>query len=154
MLMRIMGYLIAEWPVRNRSLPQMIEKLEANAAEVEARFSSAPDTPANRGQAGHIIGIERWGQTRLRAFLTDAAAPTDNYDGYRPDADAAPDMAALRTAFSQARAETITIARELAAAADTISDNRIAHNDFGDLSPRGWLNYLASHAAYESKRLK
>ena len=67
------------------SIDELRKGLETSCSAVALEMANAADTPMNRQKAAHVIGIERWGQQRLRAALTPARAPVmDEYDGYRP----------------------------------------------------------------------
>ncbi len=131
------------------SLEEIRKELESNRDEVSERMAAAADTPGNCAQAGHVIGIERWGTERLRSALSANPCPKDDeYDAYRPQC--AQNMAALSQEFLAARADTLALFEGLRA----VPDRRIPHNDLGDLSVRGWLVYLSNHASMESKKLK
>jgi hypothetical protein len=108
----------------------------------------AADTARDRDLAGHVIGIERWSQRRLRPALGEPVVH-DEYDGYRPDP--ALGMTALAEAFAQTRDETLDLARR---AADLPPSVRAAHNDPGQLSVGGWLFCIDSHAQRESGRIR
>lgn len=75
----------------------------------------------------------------------------DEYDAYRPRTDLS--MEQLRAALVETRMETVRLARELGARA-VEATGTVAHNQFGELSLRGWLRYLDTHANLESQRLK
>jgi hypothetical protein len=138
-----------EYRASKASLDQIREGLVTGGGEVAERIAAAADTPANRLQAGHVIGIERWGANRLRSALTpNTAPPTDEYDSYRPRDDQP--VKALAAEFKSARAETIELLEPLRNAQDC----RVQHNDLGPLSVRGWFTYLTNHAGMESKRMK
>jgi hypothetical protein len=143
--------LLIERPARKRSLAELIASLEASAQQIDRRMAECQaDEPKNLETMRHIIGIERWGQQRLRSFLGEPLT-RDEYNGYRPD-DVA-DMAGLRRAFAATRVDTVQLAQRLREheVADAAT---VAHNDMGDLTARGWLRYLNSHANLESRRLK
>jgi|WetSurMetagenome_2_1015567.scaffolds.fasta_scaffold791859_1 hypothetical protein len=150
--MSLIGSLIrsfVEGRASRASLDEIHKGLETNGGEVANRMASVADTPANRQQAGHIIGIERWGVQRLRSALAPNPAPAkDEYDSYRPRADQP--VSALALEFKSARAETLSLLEPLG----QVQDCRVLHNDLGPLSVRGWLVYLTNHASMESKRLK
>jgi hypothetical protein len=62
-------------------------------------------------------------------------------------------LAALRGMFEETRRETIAIIGELQQ--HTIAGNRkVLHNQFGEITLRGWLNYLNTHANWESKKMR
>lgn len=123
--------------------------LQKSGEVVNGRFQNSADTEKHHNIGRHIIGIERWGQSRLRVFLGGKLV-MDEYDFYRPAVDL--DMAALGTTFRETRRETVTLAAKIQEAA--IDDTKtVPHNDMGDLTVRGWLAYLDTHASRESGRL-
>jgi hypothetical protein len=138
-----------ERPARNHTLEELAAKLEQSGTQVATRFASAPETSANRKQMRHIVGIERWGQRRLRVALGEPPL-SDEYDDYQPATDSR--WEDLRTLFATTRQETVALARKLASNGVDGAD-KVAHNQFGALSLRGWLHYLNVHANLESKRL-
>jgi hypothetical protein len=97
-----------------------------------------------------VIGIERWGQQRLRVALGDAPFTPDAYGGYRPDV--ARGVEALVDELLATRAETVAIGRRLAA--EGKAEMVVAHNSIGPLSALGWLRYLRLHADLESRRVR
>jgi hypothetical protein len=149
-LLPLMKHLLIEGPARRRTYAQLGAALDRAAAKLEPRLSAAPDTAANREQLRHIVGIERWGQRRLRVALGEPPV-ADEMDDYMPPADSSMDE--LRTAFASARRETTVLARQLEARA-VDGGTRVEHNQFGPLSVRGWLSYLATHASFEGKRVR
>ncbi len=141
---------ILERPFRNKDFSQLAEKLTLSGQILEDRIRRARDTDRNRGILSHIIGIERWGQARLRVFLGEPFT-LDEYDGYRPSQDATWDE--LAQAFRATRAQTVALIRELAAR-EPEPGARVLHNQFGPLTARGWLRYLDFHANAESKKFR
>ena len=135
----------AERRARQRTLDEAARDLEASGAQVDAHLAGKPDTPANREAIAHCVGIERWGQSRLRVGLGEQLQ-MDGHHGYRPDPAIGVD--ALRAAMAEARAATVALARELAAAG-TDPTTTVRHNDLGDLTLAGWLAYLEQHANRE-----
>lgn len=144
------GRLLVERPAQKRHLPDIIDALQKAAGDLDRRIAAAPDIPANRELLRHIIGIERWGQRRLRVAL-GAEPIADEYDGYRPAEDL--DLAALRQAFAATRRETVDLAHEFEEKPAAL-DEAVRHNDFGGISARAWLVYLDMHANIESRRLR
>jgi hypothetical protein len=142
---RLAAQLFFERPAWRRGYAQMIARLEESGQKLSARAARASDSQLSRRQIRHIIGIERWGQRRLGTFLGEP--PTlDEYDDYRPPAEQS--WAEYQEALRQTRAETVALARQLQAA--QVDDLKVAHNDFGDLSALGWLQYLLGHADREA----
>lgn len=127
---------------------EMAERLEASGRTLAQRFAAEEDAPAVREVLQHVIGIERWGQQRLRVALGEPFDPR----GHRPfrlEDDATLDR--LRVGFTTTRADTVGLAKRLAET-DIVPDLRIAHDDLGDLSVNAWLAYLDGHALIEARR--
>ncbi len=55
-----------EFQIRNKSLDQLMARAEASGKTILTRLANKADTPQNRKKLRHIIGIERWGQSRLK----------------------------------------------------------------------------------------
>ncbi len=133
-------YPLSEWPgLLAASQQTMVDSIQA-----------ASDTEKNQSVVRHLIGIERWSQSRLRVFLGGELV-MDEYDGYQPAADL--DMAALADQFVETRQATVGLAQELSDAGIT-DDQTVPHNDMGDVSARTWLAYIRGHGQQEAKRLK
>jgi len=138
---------MAERHARARAIAELADELEASGQELDRRMKGRPDTPGNREAGAHWVGIERWGQRRLRVALGEPFVE-DTYHPYRPDLDE--DFEALRGAFAETRAETVALARCLAE--NGVDPEMIVrHNDLGDLSVGGWLAYLIQHPDQESR---
>lgn len=142
-------HFITERGAKNLTLDDLIGRLEKNTPTIQRWFETVPDIPKNHDLAKHVIGIERWGQRRLRVALGEPFMQ-EEYDRYRP---AAHDMPTLSQEFADTRAETLRIARQLCE--QHISPvQQVAHNDMGGVTVRGWLHYLDGHAYRESSRFK
>ena len=140
--------IIIERPAKKQTYDELAERLIEAGKQIEQKVTSTQDSPANREQMRHIIGIERWGQRRLRTTLGEPAV-TDEYHSYAPSSNLT--VAGLRKEWTATRAETVTLARSLG---EINATQMVPHNDFGPLTPRGWLVYLMQHATRESGRLK
>jgi hypothetical protein len=138
---------VMEIQAKNASLDELRAKLEAGAETTAARLAQGVDTLENRAQAAHLVGIERWGAHRLQAAL-QGMPDSGEYDPYRPSPDVT--MPALVAEFRRARAETAALAEALRPAQDKI----VLHNDLGEMSVKGWLVYLRTHAEMESKKIE
>jgi len=141
---------ILEWPGRRKSLDDWADDLSLRGLLVDERARLAKDPEAAQRILQHITGIERWGQRRLRVFLGEPEI-MDEYNGYRPGTNLSTEE--QRTFFRTTRLETVDLARQLAQAAID-PEARVPHNDFGPLTPRGWLRYLDMHANSEIKKVK
>lgn len=151
--MNFVGFLVktvVQLQIRNKSINDLISAAQADGQKVAAQVTNKPDTLKNRQQLRHIIGIERWGQSRLRTFLGGPVL-SDEYDGYQPAETL--DLAALSREFSATRAATVALAQELQQRG-VAAKGRVEHNSMGPLSVAAWLRYLTMHASLEATRVK
>lgn len=146
-LFHLLGDLLFERPAQKKSIEELRTLLQESHRAALQTIEEAPDTDENREILRHVIGIERWGQRRLRVALGEPPI-MDEYDAYRPTEDSG--MPALRDAFDETRQETIALTHELARANGITT---VRHNQWGELAVRGWLNYLNGHAQRDIKRL-
>lgn len=136
---------ISEWQGRRLTLGVLRARLETSGQALVQRMQQAHPSARSLEQTRHIIGIERWGQARLKSLLGGPVL-NDEYDGYRPDDLAT--MPALAAAMLATRAETVALVQALQAAGKTGAET-VRHNELGDLSVGGWLVYLHDHAKRE-----
>ncbi|NDJ79053.1 MAG: DinB family protein [Chloroflexi bacterium] len=147
---RAISGLVLERPVRNWTLDEFIAHLDRAGDGIAHHIAQAKGTDRNRAQLRHVIGIERWSQRRLMVTLGDDLI-IDEYDDYRPDADMEWD--ALCAEFQTTRADTLSLLHSLAEVEADLA-RLIPHNQYGDLTVRGWLRYLDMHANAESRRIR
>jgi len=138
---------MAERQARGKGIAALATALEASGRALDARIAGTPDLPGNREALAHWVGIERWGQRRLRVALGEPFLQ-DEHHGYRPDKEEGWD--ALRRALSDTRAETLALAHALQEAGVDPSMT-VLHNDLGHLSLGGWLAYLRQHPEQEAR---
>ncbi|TVR21064.1 MAG: hypothetical protein EA396_09025 [Anaerolineaceae bacterium] len=130
---------------------QIISKLREDGATITERIQAADSAnKRNHSLITHIIGIERWGQTRLREILGGEAGEAE-YDSYRPPRNTK--WAELSPLFEATRQETIALTEALAEA-NVGADRKVAHDTYGALSAAAWLRYLNIHARLESRKLR
>jgi len=147
-LQKAIGFVLrpaAERKARRRSFQDLADDLQNAYPAIADHLAGKPDTPANREAIAHCVGIERWGQSRLRVAL-GAPLEMDTYHPYRPDV--ADGVEALAAAMAATREETVALARTLHDQGVAPTDT-VPHNDLGDLSLAGWLAYLQQHASRE-----
>lgn len=148
-LTRLIGRQVFGRPAQKRTYAEHAADLRKDGEQTRERLAAATArTPKHHDTLRHLIGIERWGQRRLRTLLGEPLE-MDGHHPYKPPADA--DWTALSTDFGTTRADTMRLADELARANPA---GTVPHNAFGPLNARGWLRYLRMHAKMESKRLK
>lgn len=150
MARRGIAWLIIERPASWRTFDELAFLLERSQKKLATRFANAKDSPEARDKLRHIIGIERWGQRRVRVALGEELV-RDEYHAYKPSEDA--DWQALQQAFQETREESIALTRELENE-HVQPDQRIPHNYFGPLTLRGWLRYLRTHADVEARSIR
>lgn len=150
MIRKFFRYLFLERPAHKVGLRNYPAHLEAKGATLLAKAQDGADTADNRRQLNHIIGIERWGQSRLRVALGDALT-MDEYNSYRPSRDRA--WAELQADFEATRQETVTLAKQLNEAS-VATDVTVPHNQHGELTVLSWLHYLDMHANIEGRRIR
>ena len=141
------GRTFFERPAARRSVVDHAAALSKAGDEVRVRINGKRPTPKNVARLRHIIGIERWGQARLRVFLGEPLV----MDGHHPYKPTSTDWDTLQTEFASARADTIALAGQLTT---TDLPRTVPHNQFGPLTARGWLQYIRGHAQTESKLMR
>ncbi|MBK7896699.1 MAG: DinB family protein [Candidatus Promineifilaceae bacterium] len=150
MLQKLFTAFLLERPGKKWTMSAWAEKLTASGEAISKKLEKIPDNPPNRQLLSHIIGIEQWGQSRLRVGLGEPFK-ADEYDDYRPSKNRSWEQ--LKTEFRIVRRKTVALAEEL----DNNQVNqltKVTHNQYGDISLGAWLRYLEMHANLEGKRLK
>jgi len=142
--------LMIERPTRKLTVRELSMQLEQSAKQMSELMETVSGTPENRLQLCHIIGIERWGQRRLRVALGEPFL-TEEYDHYRPSSECSWD--GLKAEWGATREATLSLANNLMQV-NLPPDLKVSHNQFGPLSIKGWLRYLDVHASSEGKRIK
>lgn len=153
LVQRLIGYGLrprVRGKARGKSLDDLIRDLEESRDRLTPRIARAADTPNNREAINHWVGIERWSHSRIRV-AQGAPFVLDSYRGYRmPEGSS---LSELQQGFSAARAETLTLARELQASGFD-HDLEIRHNDLGPLTVIEWFEYIDDHTRREIIRLR
>jgi hypothetical protein len=148
-IVRFFLQVFVERPARRLGAEGLIPRLDAAREAVPALLAGADDASA-RAQLRHVIGIERWGQRRLRVALGDVAFEADAHQPYLPPEDEA--LPALLDRFGAVRADTVALARRVAD--EGRGAERVEHNSLGPVTALGWLRYLQLHGEFELKRAK
>lgn len=146
-LMRWGAQLVLEGPVKKLSIPELSSQLGQSGSQLSERLASCSDTQVNRRQLSHLIGIERWGQRRLRV-ATGEPFLEEEYDHYCPSPERTWDE--LITEWKNTRRASIAMTREISEQ----NRKKIEHNQFGPLSVKAWLRYLDVHASSEGRKIK
>jgi hypothetical protein len=146
-LIGIFRHTIAERHARGKDLGWLGAELAVSGQTMDAKLAAASDTPDHREAIAHWVGIERWGQRRLRVALGEPFV-ADGYHPYRPERNDG--VHALRQAFAETRTGTLALVRQLHEAGVDPSTT-VRHNDLGELSVGGWLAYLVQHPEQESR---
>ncbi len=149
-LLKGFGKLFFERPGRKRSFDELAQELDRSSTQIVERLAGVSPRPEDHTRLRHIIGIERWGQRRLRVFLGEPFV-MDGHHPYKPAETL--DWPALLDVFKETRAQTLAMI-------DALSEPNpegvasVAHNEFGGFSTKGWLKYLNGHATSEAKYIK
>ncbi|MEZ4865144.1 MAG: DinB family protein [Caldilineaceae bacterium] len=141
---------VMRFQTRGKSLDELVAAAAASGQNISHALADKADTPENRKQLRHIIGIERWGQRRLQTLLGEPLLQ-DEYDGYQPAESL--DFQALRAEFAQTRQTTLDLVRTLQqkGVAET---GQALHNGMGEVPVTIWVRYLTMHANFEHTRIK
>lgn len=141
--------LLLERPARKHNMVEMAIRLQHSGDRIAMHLDNVNETVRNRIVLRHIIGIERWGQRRLRVAFAEPLL-MDNYDDYRPPKETA--WEDMKDLFTSVRAETVALARKLQDV--VMPEMTVPHNHYGNLTLGGWLQYLNLHANLESRKIK
>ena len=146
---KIFRMLMIERGAKGKSVNELIAQLRTGHQTLLNQIDGAEDNKTNRAQLSHAIGIERWGQSRLRVVL-GAPLNMEEYYGYRPAREVPVDQ--LVQQFDETRQETLVIAEELTAVAN-VASKEVEHNLMGNMSVPSWLFYLDMHSNFELRKV-
>lgn len=147
---RIFRPLMIERPARKHDYAGWARQLAQAGAEREAQYANSADSEENRQALSHVIGIERWAQKRASVALGEPLVE-EEYEVHRPGKESS--WEELQQQFISARAQSVTLAEQLASKQIPITTT-VKHNQFEDVTMRGWLRYISMHADFESKAIK
>ncbi len=146
---KIFASMMFERPARKHNYQEFARLLDEKGKVIESRIEKGDGSGKQHSTLTHVIGIEKWAQSRIRVALGDAYKQ-EEYMVYRPAKETA--WADLLPIFRETRAESVALAKQLAAKNVPI-DTKVQHNQFDDFSTRAWLQYIMGHADFESKRI-
>jgi hypothetical protein len=149
-LMRWGAKLVFERPIKKLSLSELAAQLDQSGKQITDRLNICADVPANRRQLCHLIGIERWGQRRVRVAIGEPFL-TEEYDHYRPSQESS--WEELKAEWDLTRKASHALVQVLSEA-NVPADTKIEHNQYGPLSVKAWLRYLDDHASSTGRRIK
>ncbi|MCU0480481.1 MAG: DinB family protein [Anaerolineae bacterium] len=133
---------------KRRSYASLITALEKGMKLAKSK-SDKPASMQHHALWTHIIGIEIWSQKKLAGFFGEPIGEAD-YDPYRPPKDTPWDE--LYPMLQKVRQDTIALAKRLENA--KISDEAVVfHKGWGNLTAKGWLLYIITHADVEFKKI-
>ena len=140
---------MVERPAKRKGFEGLMRDLESHHQTFPKHLQECGENEQNRKKLRHVIGIERWGQNRLRVALGQAYQH-DEYHGYKPDKSLS--WEALIQSYEKTRSTTLDLAKQIHAS--TGVEIKVEHNQWGSLTTRGWLQYLETHARLEGQRIK
>lgn len=132
-----------------KSIADLRTELEAAGQQAGSRLMNLQPSEWNYKLLNHVVGIERWGQARLRAALGEPIA-IDEYNGYRPPLSLS--WNELQDQFAATRRATAALARDIEES--PAAGEPILHNQYGRLTPSEWLAYLNLHANAEIAKMR
>lgn len=130
---------------RGVSLEDLRNELEAVGNRMNQQLLDKMPSEYNYKQLNHIIGIERWGQSRLLVALGEQSLTMDEADDYAPQIGLS--WNELQDIFAASRQQTVLLAERLIAA--DAAEVTVLHNEFGEFTALNWLIYLRTHANSE-----
>lgn len=144
----IVARLFFDKPARKYTLAQLATRMQESGKRLENLLNTTADNYAHYDCLAHIIGIERWGQKRLRVVFGEPLV-MEEYDSYRPSIALFWDD--LRHEFTTTRQQSIALVHELEQAGidQTVA---VRHNELGIMTVHGWILYLDMHANLEAKK--
>lgn len=149
LITRFISGVMFERPARKNSYQDFARILREKGAVIESRIAKGDGSGKQHGTLTHVIGIEKWAQSRARVALGEPFKQ-EEYTVYRPAKETA--WADLLPIFRETRADSVALAEQLAAQ-NVPTDTKVKHNQFGDFSVRAWLQYIVGHADFETKRI-
>jgi len=148
---KILRTLMVDRQAGQKSVAELKTDLASSKSTLVTQLAGAADTDNAQKKLAHVIGIERWAQSRLKVALGDQQLIMDEYDGYRPERGL--NLAELAKEFASTRDETLAIADRLTALPN-IETQMVEHNDMGDMRVRSWLQYIDMHGQLELRKVK
>jgi len=146
---RIFIKLMFERPAKTKTYQQYKHQFEQSTATILELIGKADDTEKSRWELTHVIGMECWMQSRMKVGLGEPFIQ-EEYDGYRPSQDTS--WQDLRQMFVETRQTSCDIC--VACAEKNVDGSqKVAHNQFGDLSVRGWMEYALFHSKGHAGRM-
>lgn len=134
---------VLDWLVRDKSVDDLVTELEASGSRITQQLMNKQPTERNYKLLSHIIGIERWGQSRL-TVLEGAPFVAGEYDPFRPPVGLS--WNELQDQFKETRAKSLGMIKQLDSRSDVNGHMTVLHNDFGELNLSTWSHYLRLHA--------
>lgn len=141
---------VVQEPAHRKRYAELADELYVSGERVRLRLERARGTAEQARVLRHIVGIERWGQRRLRAAFGESL-DANGHHAFKPPQGLS--WAELKEAFLSARTGTVALARELSEHPPE-GDFTVTHDEHGPLSARAWLRYLQLHAEFESRRVR
>lgn len=143
------AWLIYERKVQGKSYKDYRRLFGESSRFIQSLIDRAEDNAKSRWQLLHIIGMERWMQSRLKVAL-GAPFIQEEYDGYRPPEDTP--WSDLKQTFVEVREASCDLCTEFDAK-NVDAAQKIVHNSLGELSVKTWMEYLLGHGNRHAKRM-
>jgi len=146
---QVFAWLMFERKVKDQSYDDYLQRLEATSTLIEGSIEGATDTAKSRWELTHVIGMERWMQSRIKVGLGSPFIQ-EEYDGYRPAQDT--DWQVLRQMFIDTRQNSCELCRNLKTN-DVDGSQKVEHNQAGPMTIKAWLEYMLYHSHGHATRM-
>lgn len=140
---------LLERKVRGKSYQQYQQMLQESSSFIQNQISRADENMKSRHALIHIIGLERWIQSRMMVALGSPFIQ-DESDRYLPPEDTS--WIQLSQTFIDVRNDSIDLIAKIAAK-DVDPTSKIDHNAVGPLSVRAWMEYVVDHGNKHAEQM-
>jgi hypothetical protein len=148
-IMQGFAWLLLERKIQGKSYKGYSQLFEESCRLIQSLIDRAEDNSKNRWELLHIIGMERWMQSRMRVAL-GAPFIQEEYDSYRPPEDTP--WQDLKRTFFDVREASCDLCIEFEAK-NVDPAQKIVHNSVGEMSVKAWMEYVLSHSNRHAKRM-
>ena len=143
------AWLIFERKIRGKSYMDYRRLFGESSTVIQDLIDRAEDDAKSRWELLHVIGMERWMQSRMKVAL-GAPFIQEEYDGYRPPEDTP--WADLKQTFIEVREASCDLCTEFDAK-NVDAAQKIKHNQAGPMSVKAWMEYVLRHGNGHAKRM-
>lgn len=148
-IMKVFAWLLLERKIQGKSYQQYNQRFQESSSYIQNLIDLAEANQKNRWELLHIIGMERWMQSRMKVAL-GALLVQEEYDGYRPPDDTS--WHDLKQMFIDVRKDSCDLCAKFDAK-NVDPAQKIEHNSVGPLSVKAWMEYVVSHSNRHANKM-